>query len=142
MTMAMAVAGAAWGQAGTNPLQAPAAAAPAAASFFSQVTDPVTISAGAYVLSQVASGATDWKFTLAGKSYNVSAAQKTGITAASVIGAAAIAHKWPKWKTPLAGVLTLAAAYYGGKAYANSLNHGSAATATSTAAAAKFRMGR
>lgn len=149
LAMAGLLAGAAMGQTAStsstavNPLAGPASSTPASATFLQQMTDPLTVSAGAYVLSQVAAGAEAWKFTLSGKTYTVSAAQQTGITAASVVAAAAIAHKWPKWKLPLTIVLAGASAYYGGMAYANSLQHGTAATtaATSTATPA-FRMGR
>ncbi len=124
----------------------PAAGAPASASFLSQIADPLTISLAAYDLSQVASGSTAWKFTLQGKVYTVNPAQRTGMAAAATIGAAAAAHRWPKLKPWLAGILGGASAYYGGVAYANSQAHGAASPATAgaapAAASAKFRLGR
>jgi hypothetical protein len=110
------------------PVAAPAAT-PAPASFLVTMTDPLVVSLAAYDLTQVANGATAWKFTVAGKSYSVSAAQQTGIAAATTIGAAAIAHRWPKLKTPLTVILAAASAYYGGKAYAQAQLHGTATAA-------------
>lgn len=99
-----------------------------APSFLSQATDPLIVSLAAWDLAQVAQGATAWKFTYSGKQYTVSPAQQTGIAAAGTVAAAAIAHKWPKLKTPLTIVLGAAAAYYGGRAYAQTLTHGTPAS--------------
>lgn len=116
----------------------------ASSSFLSQMLDPLTVSMAAYDLAQVAQGTTAWHFTAAGKSYTVSPAQQTGIAAAATIGAAAIAHKWPKLKTAVTIVVAAAAAYYGGKAYAQTQAHGTPAAVTPAAtggATAMFTFG-
>lgn len=102
----------------------PVAVTPPAQTFLQSLLDPMTLSLAAYDLSQVAMSATAWKWTMAGKTYSVSAPRVTGITFAATIGGAALAHRWPKLKVPLTIALGGVAAYYAGVAMSQAQNHG------------------
>lgn len=145
ITLALTLALCAFGQTttpATNPL-APAAAAAPTASFLSQLTDPATIGMGAYIFAQVAQGVTSYSVTLGGRNYTMSGAEVSAWTAGSVVGLAAVMHKWPKSKTAITIGLGVASAMLAGKSYYNSLNHGTSTTATATSSATPaFRIGR
>lgn len=145
---ALACAVGAFGQTSTsptNPLQAPAAAAAPTASFLSQLADPSTIGMGAYIFAQIAQSVTSYTVVLGGHNYTFSGPEVTAWTAGSVVGLAAVMHKWPKTKTGITIGLGVVSAMLAGKAYYNSLNHGTVTSSTATASPAfraQFRFGR
>ena len=92
LALALLLASACWAQ--TTPPN-PVASVPQSASstYLQTLLDPVTISLAAYDLSQVATSATAWKWTVNGQTYSVSAAKVTGIAAATTILGAYLAHR-------------------------------------------------
>ena len=123
LALALLLASACWAQ--TTPPN-PVASVPQSASstYLQTLLDPVTISLAAYDLSQVATSATAWKWTVNGQTYSVSAAKVTGIAAATTILGAYLAHRHPKLKPWITIGLAATAAYYGGIAYQQAQNHG------------------
>src|SRR5512139_3079504 len=82
-----------------TPAAAPAAPDTGSSSgLLPSISDPANIALVSYGLAQVASSTTDWQFTLGGKQYNVSPVQRTAFAGATVFGALAIAHYFPKAK--------------------------------------------
>lgn len=111
-----------------NTAPQPAAPAPAPnATFLSYFSDPLALSSMATAAAFVSEDRTDWHMTVAGKVYSVSAAQRFGIAGATIFGVQAVAHKWPKLKPYLAVAQGIASVYLAGKAYANTLDHGTVA---------------
>jgi hypothetical protein len=114
--------------------QTPAPPAPPAPapSLLSQVTDPAALVLVSYGVSQIAESTTDWHFSAAGKKYSVSPAQRAAWAGGLGFATIAIQHYAPKtkkWVELGTGVLS---AYLAGRAYANTLTHGTLVTPAGT----------
>ncbi len=91
------------------------------------LTDPTNITLVSYALAQVADSTTDWQFTLHGKQYNVSPAQRTAFAGATLFGAVAVAHYLPKTRPWVTAGLVIGTAILAGRAYGHTLNRSSPA---------------
>lgn len=88
------------------------------------LTDAQNISLVSYGLSQIADSTTDWKFTLAGKTYNVNPTQRVAFAGATTFGAIAVAHYMPRAKPYVTAALVIGTAILAGRAYAHTLTRG------------------
>jgi hypothetical protein len=95
------------------------------------ISDPNNIAPAAFLLSNVADAKTDWHFTVAGKDYTITPAERLGIAGGSIFVAFTIRHYFPNTAKPINIVLAIATAYFAGRAYANTFNHGEPATPAS-----------
>lgn len=124
-------------QAQTAPTPAPSTAT-ASASFLSTLTDPNTLVLAGMAASQLAEAKTDWQFTVGGKSYTLTPAQRLGI-AGGIFGVCLaieqVAPKSKKW-VEVAGAVVMA--YFAGRALANTYNHGTPVTATPSTVTSTF----
>mgnify|MGYP001609603173 CR=1 FL=1 len=77
-----------------------------------------------FLLANVADSQTAWRFTIGGKIYEISPAKRLSIVGGSLGVSLVLKHYFPKLRVPINIGMTLAAGYFGGKAYANSFNHG------------------
>lgn len=82
-----------------------------------------SVAPAAYVLSAVAQGATDWRLTVNGRHYNVSAAQQTTITGAVVGVALVVRYVWPRSRKWVDGGLLVASGAFAGMSYAQAQKH-------------------
>ncbi|MBZ5497691.1 MAG: hypothetical protein LAP85_14915 [Acidobacteriia bacterium] len=91
------------------------------------ISDPSNIAPAAFLLSNVADAKTDWRFSLVGREYAITPAQRLGIAGGSIFVAYTIRHYFPRTVKPINIALAVATAYFAGRAYANTFNHGSPA---------------
>jgi hypothetical protein len=116
----------------TLPLMAQSQTQPAG-GVWDVISDPNNIAPAAFLLSNVADAKTDWHFTgpITHKEYVITPAQRLGIAGGSIFVAYTIRHYFPKAAKPINIALAIATAYFAGRAYANTFNHGEPATPVS-----------
>jgi hypothetical protein len=112
--------------------QAPAApvAAPSSGGVWDVLTDPNNLAPAAFLLSNIADAKTDWHFSgpFTHKDYVITPSQRLGIAGGSIFVAYTIRHYYPRAAKPINVVMAIATAYFAGRAYANTFNHGVVAT--------------
>ncbi|HZT29730.1 MAG TPA: hypothetical protein VFA33_07605 [Bryobacteraceae bacterium] len=132
-----------WLLAGLALAQQPAPAPAPDRGVLSIFTDD-SLAPTAFLLSQVADSTTDWKFSVNGKQYHLTAAQRLEWTGGALGVALAVRHYWPKTGKYVNLALAVASAWFAGRAYAATLAHGTpvapAAAAAATPAAFPVRL--
>ncbi len=97
---------------------------PASGGVWDILKDPSTITQASFLLSNIADAKTDWHFTLGGKAYTISPAQRLGVAGGSIFVGRVVGHYYPRAKKPIDVCMAIATAYFAGRAYANTFNHG------------------
>ncbi|MGA2264168.1 MAG: hypothetical protein ABSH28_22380 [Acidobacteriota bacterium] len=110
----------------TLPLMAQSQPAQQNGGVWDVISDPNNIAPAAFLLSNLADAKTDWHFTgpITHKEYVITPAQRLGIAGGSIFAAYTIRHYFPNTAKPINIALAIATAYFAGRAYANTFNHG------------------
>jgi hypothetical protein len=113
-----------------QPAQPAPVVQPAKDGVWDILSDPNNIAPAAFLLSNVADAKTDWHFTgpLTHKEYTITPAERLGIAGGSIFVAYTLRHYYPKLAKPINLVMAVATAYFAGRAYANTFNHGQPAS--------------
>lgn len=111
----------AWAQQNTQP---DAQQAATSQGIWDVLSDPNNIAPAAFLLSNLADAKTDWKFTLSGKEYTITPGQRLSIAGGSIFASFVVKHYFPCSAKYINVVMGVATAYFAGRAYANTFNHG------------------
>jgi hypothetical protein len=91
---------------------------------WSALTDASNVTNATYILANVADSTTDWRWSMYGKQYQVSAVQRTIFAGATLGGAIALSHYIPKAQRWVTIGLVIGSSILAGRAYGHSLLHG------------------